>query len=141
MFRASGYVGWFLSGLERRACACALAAGRGVEVDTLAMNVALSTGVVADHIEDGRWDQLQTAKSAKPCFLPQEVEALLAEARNWGPKRMPFAPCLFRSVHEFSAARQRALPSPAASSFLYGRLQAWTSCRRDLSDFVLQCEA
>eukprot|EP00439_Symbiodinium_sp_Y106_P077413 s157_g16.t1 len=33
---------------------------RGVEVDTLAMNVALSTGVVADHIE--------------------EVEALLAEA-------------------------------------------------------------
>ena len=47
-----------------------------MEVDTLAMNVALSTGVVADHIEDRQSRSVAVLTQA----CQQEVEVLLAEA-------------------------------------------------------------
>ena len=62
---------------------CALVAGRGVEVDTLAMNVALSTGVVADHIEDSDAGAFKLKKE----LLSATGGGGLA---GGGPKCMPF---------------------------------------------------
>ena len=55
------------------------AAGRRVEVDALAMNVALSTGVDADQIEEQR---VGLCLNIPKISLTQDVEALVHEARR-----------------------------------------------------------
>ena len=123
----------------RGSSACALVAGRGVEVDTLAMNVALSTGVVADHIEDSDAGAFKLQKHLLSA-TEKEVEALLAEARN-ACHSAPRVWMVSEVVCNCSCLPSRfskcswnfSLNDGSSGSAVRGRLQVWTLCRRELN--------